>query len=65
MAGFTVSAVGCLIAGVMTLGTIGAELFVMGVVFTIAAVATRCLIPPPSSELTSTNLSPLVDAKQR
>ncbi|MGL9717458.1 MAG: hypothetical protein ACR5K9_01995 [Wolbachia sp.] len=54
-------AVGCLIAGVITLG---AGLFVMAAVFAIAAIATRYLTPP-SSELTSTTLSPLVDAKQR
>ncbi|MCM1001966.1 hypothetical protein DM84_01755 [Wolbachia pipientis] len=56
--------VGCLVAGVVTLGMVGAGLLVMSVVFAIAAV-TRYLTPP-SSKLTSTDLSPLIDdSKQR
>ncbi|MGL9718216.1 MAG: hypothetical protein ACR5K9_06055 [Wolbachia sp.] len=59
------SAIGCLIAGVVTLGMVGAGLLVMSVVFAIAAVVTRHLTPP-SSKLTSTDLSPLIDdSKQR
>lgn len=57
--------VGCLIAGVVTLGMVGAGLLVMSVVLAIAAAVTRYLTPP-SSELTSTDLSPLIDdGKQR
>lgn len=57
--------VGCFIAGVVTLGMVGAVLFAMSVVFAIAAAVTRYLTPP-SSELTSTDLSPLIDdGKQR
>ncbi|MDG7053358.1 MAG: hypothetical protein LKM45_05810 [Wolbachia endosymbiont of Alcedoecus sp.] len=57
--------VGCLIAGVVTLGMVGAGLLVMSVVFAIAAAVTRYLTPP-SSKFTSTDLSPLIDdSKQR
>ncbi|MFP3036182.1 MAG: hypothetical protein ACEY3A_04285 [Wolbachia sp.] len=57
--------VGCLVAGVVTLGIVGAGLLVMSVVFAIAAAVTRYLTPP-SSKLTSTDLSPLInDSKQR
>ncbi len=63
--GCALSAIGCLIAGVVTLGMVGAGLLVMSVVLAIAAAVTRYLTPP-SSELTSTNLSPLIDdGKQR
>ncbi|WCR58936.1 MAG: hypothetical protein PG978_000350 [Wolbachia endosymbiont of Ctenocephalides felis wCfeF] len=63
--GCALSAIGCLIAGVVTLGMVGAGLLVMSVVLAIAAAVTRYLTPP-SSELTSTDLSPLIDdGKQR
>ncbi|MDR2548565.1 MAG: hypothetical protein LBC34_03700 [Rickettsiales bacterium] len=63
--GCALSAIGCLIAGVVTLGMVGAGLLVMSVVLAIAAAVTRYLTPP-SSELTSTDLSPLIDdSKQR
>ncbi|MDR1139915.1 MAG: hypothetical protein LBJ80_01260 [Rickettsiales bacterium] len=63
--GCALSAIGCLIAGVVTLGMVGAGLLVMSVVFAVAAAVTRYLTPP-SSELTSTDLSPLIDdSKQR
>jgi|GEM_PF-3773569 len=63
--GCAFSAIGCLIAGVVTLGMVGAGLLVMSVVLAIAAAVTRYLTPP-SSELTSTDLSPLLDdGKQR
>ncbi|MDR2609562.1 MAG: hypothetical protein LBC06_03125 [Rickettsiales bacterium] len=58
--GCALSAIGCLIAGVMTLGMVGAGLFAMSVVLAIAAAVTRYLTPP-SSELTSTDLSPLIN----
>jgi hypothetical protein len=62
--GCALSAIGCLIAGVVTLGMVGAGLLVMSVVLAVAAV-TRYLTPP-SSELTSTDLRPLIDdGKQR
>ncbi|MGL9689243.1 MAG: hypothetical protein ACR5K6_05975 [Wolbachia sp.] len=63
--GCALSAIGCFIARVVTLGMVGAGLLVMSVVLAIAAAVTRYLTPP-SSELTSTNLSPLIDeGKQR
>ncbi|MDR3132090.1 MAG: hypothetical protein LBU02_03290 [Rickettsiales bacterium] len=63
--GCALSAIGCLIAGVVTLGMVGAGLLVMSVVLAVAAAVTRYLTPP-SSELTSTDLSPLIDdGKQR
>lgn len=63
--GCALSAIGCLIAGVVTLGMVGAGLLVMSVVLAVAAAVTRYLTPP-SSELTSTDLSPLIDdSKQR
>ncbi|WP_395463450.1 hypothetical protein [Wolbachia endosymbiont of Cantharis cryptica] len=58
--GCTLLAVGCVVAGAMTSGL---GLFAMAVVFAIAAAVTWHLTP--SSELTSTNSSPLVDSKQR
>ncbi|NUX01134.1 hypothetical protein GO685_01165 [Wolbachia endosymbiont of Madathamugadia hiepei] len=62
--GCALSAIGCLIAGVVTLEMVGAGLLVMSVVLAVAAV-TRYLTLP-SSELTSTDLSPLIDdGKQR
>ncbi|MDR2977859.1 MAG: hypothetical protein LBU56_00155 [Rickettsiales bacterium] len=64
--GCALSAIVCLIAGVVTLGMVGAGLLVMSVVLAMAAVVTRYLTLP-SSELTSTDLSPLIvdDGKRR
>ncbi|MDG7057072.1 MAG: hypothetical protein LKM43_02900 [Wolbachia endosymbiont of Penenirmus auritus] len=57
--------VGCFVTGVVTLGMVGAGLLVMSVVFAIAAAVTQHLTSP-SSKLTSTDLSPLIDdSKQR
>ncbi|WP_341817078.1 hypothetical protein [Wolbachia endosymbiont (group A) of Agelastica alni] len=64
VAGCALSTIGCIVAGAMTSGLIGAGLLAMAAVFAIAAVAelhSNFL----SSKLTSINVSPLVDGKQR
>ncbi|MCA4773992.1 hypothetical protein [Wolbachia endosymbiont of Mansonella perstans] len=63
--GCAFSAIGCLITGVVTLEMVGTGLLVMSIVFAIVAAVTRYLLPP-SSKLTPTDLSPLIDdSKQR
>ncbi|MDM8335462.1 hypothetical protein [Wolbachia pipientis] len=62
--GCTGLAVGYLVARVISFWVIGAVLFGMAAMFAIAAVVTLCLTPP-SSELSSTNSSPLIGVKQR
>ena len=62
VAGCALSTIGCIVAGAMTLGLIGAGLLAMAAVLAIAAVAelhSNFL----SSKLTSINVSPLVDDK--
>ncbi|WP_264338888.1 hypothetical protein [Wolbachia endosymbiont (group A) of Cheilosia soror] len=62
VAGCALSTIGCIVAGAMTSGLIGAGLLAMAAVFAIAAVAelhSNFL----SSKLTSINVSPLVDDK--
>ncbi|WP_374698495.1 hypothetical protein [Wolbachia endosymbiont (group B) of Limnophora tigrina] len=63
VAGCALLAVGCLVAGAMTSGLVGEGLLIMAAVFTIATAVTWYLTPP-SSELTSTNLSRPVDDKE-
>ncbi|WP_341818501.1 hypothetical protein [Wolbachia endosymbiont (group B) of Ennomos erosarius] len=63
VAGCALSTIGCIVAGAMTSGLIGAGLLAMAAVFAIAAVAelhSNFL----SSKLTSINVSPLVDDKE-
>ncbi|GFR32014.1 uncharacterized protein TNCT_301951 [Trichonephila clavata] len=63
VAGCALSTIGCIIAGAMTSGLVGAGLLAMAAVFAIAAVAelhSNFL----SSKLTSINVSPLVDDKE-
>ncbi|MFP3023645.1 MAG: hypothetical protein ACEY3K_12425, partial [Wolbachia sp.] len=63
VAGCALSTIGCIVAGAMTSGLIGAGLLAMATVFAIAAVAelhSNFL----SSKLTSINVSPLVDDKE-
>jgi len=62
VAGCALSTIGCIVAGAMTSGLVGAGLLAMAAVFAIAAVAelhSNFL----SSKLTSINVSPLVDDK--
>lgn len=62
VAGCALSTIGCIVAGAMTSGLIGAGLLAMAAVLAIAAVAelhSNFL----SSKLTSINVSPLVDDK--
>lgn len=63
VAGCALSTIGCIVTGAMTSGLIGAGLFAMAAVFAIATAVTWYLTPP-SSELTSTNLSRPVDDKE-
>ncbi|WP_353277871.1 hypothetical protein [Wolbachia endosymbiont (group A) of Agelastica alni] len=63
VAGCALSTIGCIVAGAMTSGLVGAGLLAMAAVFAIAAVAelhSNFL----SSKLTSINVSPLVDDKE-
>ncbi len=63
IAGCALSTIGCIVAGAMTSGLVGAGLLAMAAVFAIAAVAelhSNFL----SSKLTSINVSPLVDDKE-
>ncbi|WP_265034505.1 MULTISPECIES: hypothetical protein [unclassified Wolbachia] len=63
VAGCALSTIGCIVAGAMTSGLIGAGLLAMAAVFAIAAVAelhSNFL----SSKLISINVSPLVDDKE-
>ncbi|WP_264375038.1 MULTISPECIES: DUF350 domain-containing protein [unclassified Wolbachia] len=55
-------AIGCIVAGVMTSGLVGAGLFVVAAVFATAAAAEFCS-NILSSKLTSISVSPLVDNK--
>lgn len=64
VAGCALSTIGCIVAGAITSGPIGAGLFVVAAVFAIAAVAelhSNFL----SSKLTSINVSPFVDGRQQ
>ncbi|WP_265030905.1 DUF350 domain-containing protein [Wolbachia endosymbiont (group B) of Athalia cordata] len=56
-------AIGCIVAGAMTSGLVGAGLFVVAAVFATAAAAEFCS-NILSSKLTSINVSPLVDDKK-
>ncbi|WP_265022612.1 DUF350 domain-containing protein [Wolbachia endosymbiont (group B) of Ischnura elegans] len=56
-------AIGCIVAGAMTSGLVGAGLFVVAAVFATAAVAEFCS-NILSSKLTSISVSPLVDNKE-
>ncbi|UPA55375.1 hypothetical protein MWH06_01655 [Wolbachia pipientis] len=63
VAGCALSTIGCIVAGAMTSGLVGAGLLAMAAVFAIAAVAelhSNFL----SSKLTSINVSPLVNDKE-
>ncbi|WP_250295365.1 hypothetical protein [Wolbachia endosymbiont of Oedothorax gibbosus] len=63
VAGCALSTIGCIVAGAMTSGLVGAGLLAMAAVFAIAAVAelhSNFL----SSKLTSINVEPLVDDKE-
>ncbi len=63
IAGCALSTIGCIVAGAMTSGLVGAGLLAMAAVFAMAAVAelhSNFL----SSKLTSINVSPLVDDKE-
>jgi len=63
VAGCALSTIGCIVAGAMTPGLVGAGLLAMAAVFAIAAVAelhSNFL----SSKLTSINVSPLVNDKE-
>ncbi|WP_264735831.1 hypothetical protein [Wolbachia endosymbiont (group A) of Rhinocyllus conicus] len=63
VAGCALSTIGCIVAGAMTSGLVGAGLLAMAAVFAIAAVAelhSNFL----SSKLTSINVEPLVDDKK-
>ncbi|MDR2045532.1 MAG: hypothetical protein LBP77_00815 [Rickettsiales bacterium] len=63
VAGCALSIIGCIVAGAMTSGLVGAGLLAMATVFAIAAVAelhSNFL----SSKLTSINVSPLVNDKE-
>lgn len=56
-------AIGCIVAGAMTSGLVGAGLFVVAAVFATAAAAELCS-NFLSSKLTSISVSPLVDNKE-
>ncbi|WP_395461188.1 DUF350 domain-containing protein [Wolbachia endosymbiont (group B) of Ablattaria laevigata] len=56
-------AIGCIVAGAMTSGLVGAGLFVVAAVFATAAAAEFCS-NILSSKLTSISVSPLVDNKE-
>ncbi|WP_341813510.1 DUF350 domain-containing protein [Wolbachia endosymbiont (group B) of Germaria angustata] len=56
-------AIGCIVAGAMTPGLVGAGLFVVAAVFATAAAAELCS-NFLSSKLTSISVSPLVDNKE-
>ncbi|WP_108784137.1 DUF350 domain-containing protein [Wolbachia endosymbiont of Bemisia tabaci] len=56
-------AIGCIVAGAMTPGLVGAGLFVVATVFATAAAAELCS-NFLSSKLTSISVSPLVDNKE-
>ncbi|MDX5495809.1 MAG: DUF350 domain-containing protein [Wolbachia endosymbiont of Nomada marshamella] len=63
VAGCALSTIGCIVAGAMTSGLVGAGLLAMAAVFAIAAVAelhSNFL----SSKLTSINVEPLIDDKK-
>ncbi|MDR0773544.1 MAG: hypothetical protein LBE46_04510 [Wolbachia pipientis] len=64
VAGCALSTIGCIVAGAMISGLVGAGLLAMAAVFAIAAVA-QLHSNFLSSKLTSINVSPLVDGKQR
>ncbi|WP_253302111.1 hypothetical protein [Wolbachia endosymbiont of Psylliodes chrysocephala] len=63
VAGCALSTIGCIVAGAMTSGLVGAGLLAMAAVFAIAAVA-ELYSNFLSSKLTSINVSPLVDDKE-
>jgi len=56
-------AIGCIVAGAMTSGLVGAGLFVVAAVFATAAAAELCS-NFLSSKLTSISVSPLIDNKE-
>ncbi|WP_017532160.1 hypothetical protein [Wolbachia endosymbiont of Diaphorina citri] len=59
----TLLAIGCIVAGAMTSGLVGAGLFVVAAVFATAAAAELCS-NFLSSKLTSISVSPLIDNKE-
>ncbi|MHC3897992.1 UNVERIFIED_CONTAM: DUF350 domain-containing protein [Wolbachia endosymbiont of Nasonia longicornis] len=61
--GSALLAIGCIVAGAMTSGLVGAGLFVVAAVFATAAAAEFCS-NILSSKLTSISVSPLVDNKE-